>query len=290
MKLANFSQEEVRHHGLLQTDNKPPERDWNHSIIHRFFIMQSYLDRIEGQKAIKASTQKFFTAFQTLVDMDRTIKTHVIQDRNDIKDYFAKCFVEELNNFEQLIKESPEGYKRFVVVREMDIDNDLDDAWDAYFYFLEERNLFTRWDEILDAQLEDNRDKLNAYEMNEVDILAYLEDELRDELLETLPFDREHKIDDLLLQASTYLKYVFYGIDELDGYIPNAFEDTFKAYGIEMITKYSICSEEVQFTEYAKSFVEELGKAIDEKGNVEEVLKDASEALLKDAAEVLKNA
>ena len=268
----------------------PPKGTGNTQLFSVFIIMQSYLNRIEVQKETKAYTQKFFDSYQKLVDMDKTLQFKVIEEKNDIKDYFAKCFVEELNNFENLIKESPESFKRFVVVNEMNIDNDLDDAWDAYFYFLEEKFLFARWDEILDTQLEENGDKLNAFEMESHDILAYLEDDLRDEFLETLPFDREHKIDDLLLQASLYLKYYFYGIDELDSYIFNAFKNTFEAYGIEMVTKYSMYSEEVQFTEFAKSFVQELGKAEEENGNIDEVLENAADALIKDAVEVLKNA
>ena len=79
--------------------------------------MQSYLNRIEVQKETKAYTQKFFDSYQKLVDMDKTLQFKVIEEKNDIKDYFAKCFVEELNNYVDKIVTNNEKEKLTNIIK-----------------------------------------------------------------------------------------------------------------------------------------------------------------------------
>jgi hypothetical protein len=119
----------------------------------------------------KASTKKFFDAFQKLIDLNKSLDFDVIANKKEIKDYLAKCFVEGLNEFEQLIVQNPETFKIFAVVNQMNF-GDIEDAWWAYFHFEREDYLLDFWRSISDQLEEELREEkgtsesFNPYEMS----------------------------------------------------------------------------------------------------------------------------
>ena len=214
--------------------------------------MSNLHPRIQKMRNTEASTKKFFDAFQKLIDLNKSLDFDVIANKKEIKDYLAKCFVEGLNEFEQLIVQYPETFKILAAVNQMNL-GEIEDAWWAYFHFEEDDYLLDFWRSISDKLEEELREEkgtsesFNPYEMSELDFRDLIEEECPYELLDDLPFDLDHKHQEILAQAGIFLKWNFFGIEELDSYLSYYFAQTFKSLGIQLNTKYSLYSEEIKF-------------------------------------------